>query len=126
MSDLSFPKLERLKSKKRISKVFQSGKALYKYPLRVLYLEVLAKSDVPVKVAFSVPKRKIARAVDRNSVKRKMNESYRLHRKEIFENVNFKSDLELVFVYTMDEVLDSKTIEKSTIKLLKEIKKTLD
>ena len=127
MANKSFPSSERLKSKKLIGKIFREGRPLYKYPIRALCTtEELDNGGGEIKVAFAVPKKKIPKAVSRNKLRRRMKEAYRVNRKEILNEKEFGGRLNIVFVYLKDEMLEYRIIEKSMIKLLKEIKKTLE
>lgn len=91
--DLSFPKAEKLISRKLIDRLFTKGeaKAVSSFPLRLVYmaldnadedLQVNGKCKVKVQTQFlvSVPKRCFKHAVDRNRVKRQVREAYRLNR----------------------------------------------
>lgn len=88
----TFPQSEKLKSKLEIDKLFAKSKVVKEYPLRILYInssEDEEKKQFP-NVLVSVPKRKFKRAVDRNLLKRKIREAYRLN-KIIISNVQLKS-----------------------------------
>ncbi len=82
MMRFTFPKSERLKSRKLISQVFAQGKKKAAYPLLLFYLP-LETSDSTVKIAFSVPKKRVRSAVKRNRIKRLMREAWRLHKHQI-------------------------------------------
>jgi len=121
MPDLSFSRSEKLKSKKVISRIFDQGASSFKYPLRLKYM-ILGTSHVEesgIKVAFSVPKRRIAKAVHRNLIKRRMKEAYRLNRKEVALEGELKHKMLLVFIYQANEILEYNNIEKSVVKLMK-------
>ena len=75
-------KPEKLKSRKLIGQLFEEGKSVKKFPVRLVYLQTQHTSDFPVQVGFSVPKRNFKRAVDRNRIKRLLREAYR-HQKGI-------------------------------------------
>lgn len=76
--NFGFPAKERLKSKKQIEHLFESGQSVVQYPLKAWFLPVDA--DAGTKVAFAVPKKSFKRAVDRNRIKRQMREAYRLNK----------------------------------------------
>jgi ribonuclease P protein component len=73
----TFGKPEKLKSRKLIGKLFEDGKSVKKFPIRLVYLQTEHTSDFPIQAAFSVPKRNFKRAVDRNRIKRLLREAYR-------------------------------------------------
>lgn len=91
--DYSFPKAEKLVSKKLIDRLFTKGaaKALSSFPLRLVYMmldstdeDLMANGRKQVQrntqFLVSVPKRCFKHAVDRNRVKRQVREAYRLNR----------------------------------------------
>ncbi len=79
-----FPKTERLCSKIDIQQVFEKGSSFKYFPLKVVYNFVDetedSKQDAHVQILISIPKKKIKKAVERNQIKRKIRESYRLHK----------------------------------------------
>lgn len=88
--DFSYPKAEKLKSKKIIDLLFTEGKSVSKYPLRLVYLKHDFEEDVPLKIGVSVSKKYFKNAVDRNYFKRVLRESYRLNKQLLFENLGAK------------------------------------
>lgn len=81
----TFSKEERLCSKRLIDSLFHNGSSFIVYPYRVVLLPVSALSDIlPAQVLISVPKRRFKHAVDRNLLKRRMKESYRLQKAELY------------------------------------------
>ena len=86
--DRSFPRRERLKSKKRIARLFEQGKGGFVYPVRYVLLddsaeESVAGKDRSLSVLIAVPKRHHKRAVERNLLKRRMREAYRLNKQAL-------------------------------------------
>jgi len=79
----TFPKRERLTSRKTIQRLFSEGKSFAMPPLRVFYLPQPDPDISNHQLLFSVPKRAFKKAVDRNRVKRLMRESFRLNKKEL-------------------------------------------
>lgn len=116
-SDLrfTFPKSERLNSKKSIEELFNEGSYFYLYPFRVSYLFKEDLASYP-QVMFSVSKKKFKSAVKRNRIKRLMKEAYRLNKGSVAD----KSVL-VAFVYTSDEMPDFKFIQKRVEKALKKL-----
>ncbi|HLV14633.1 MAG TPA: ribonuclease P protein component [Xanthomarina sp.] len=83
----SYPKKEKLKSEKLISKLFLEGKSVSTYPLRMVYLKTTFDEEVKIKTGVSVSKRNFKKAVDRNHIKRLLREAYRLNNKAYFNNL---------------------------------------
>lgn len=107
-----FSKLEKLKSKKAIELLFQKGKSININPIRVVYLPKQEKSNIPANVGVSVPKKHIKLAVNRNLIKRRIREAYRLNNHD-FKNHLLKNNLgiELMFVYNSQQILPYSEIE---------------
>ena len=78
----SFKKEERLCNIKLIEKLYHTGSSFLVYPFRIIWLSSETNSEFPVQVLISVPKKKFKRAVDRNLLKRRIREIYRLHKSE--------------------------------------------
>ncbi len=119
---LTLKKQERLKSKKLLTQLFEGGNSLTQFPLRLIYLKVEHASNYPVQVAFSVPKRKFKRAVDRNRIKRLMRESYRQHKHILYHNLEDKYILMCIYIDEKEhKYVDIK--EKMILLLKKFVKK---
>jgi len=96
-------KHEKLKSKKAIEQLFAEGNRINSFPLQLIYLKNEHKSEFPIKVGFTVPKRFVKLAVHRNRIKRIMREVYRKN-KYIFLS-NLKEKYIFMFIYnTKDEI----------------------
>lgn len=76
----TFRKHERLTGRDRLKRVATTGLVVKQHPYRLVGLLMPLDTTVPAQVAFSVPKRHVKLAVDRNRVKRHMREAYRLHK----------------------------------------------
>lgn len=82
MTEFSFSKKDKLKSKTDIDLLFSKGSSVKKYPIRIIYY--LEESDQTIKkVGVSVSKRHFKKAVDRNRIKRLLREAYRLNQQLI-------------------------------------------
>ena len=80
-------KQERLKSKKLIGRLYEEGKVIKKFPLRMVYLQTEHTSKFPVQIGVSVPKRNFKSAVDRNRIKRLLRETYRKEKHTVYDAV---------------------------------------
>jgi len=117
--NFSFPKSEKLKSKKAIKLLFAEGNTVIKYPIKLFYLSV--DSSDKTKAAFSVPKHNFKKAVNRNRIKRQLREVYR-HQKHLLKNDDDLKYL-LFFLYIGKKKSTYTTIDASLINVLKKMKK---
>lgn len=110
----SFKKEERLCNIKLIEKLFNNGSSFLLYPFRIVWLSEDLSSNFPVQVLISVPKRKFKRAVDRNLIKRRIREVYRLQKSEdIYPFLNEHSAKILLSInYIGNEIPDYSFLEK--------------
>ena len=113
MPSLTFPKKEKLCGDIRIGKLFSEGKAFIVYPLRIVYQPSEEKTEVPVRVLISVPKKKIRKAVGRNRIKRLIREAYRLNKAEFIASIDEKKwHLNLAITYVSDKEADLSLIQE--------------
>lgn len=70
-----------------------------------------------IQAMFVVPKKKFKAAHDRNKLKRRMREAYRLQKAEFYVAIG-NTGLDLAFVYTSSKQEDYKTIYQAFNKLL--------
>jgi ribonuclease P protein component len=99
MGSFSFPKSERLNKKKVIQELFDKSSSFYLYPFRVYFQ--LSSDPESHQVMFSVSKRNFKKATDRNLIKRRMREAYRLNKAAIPGT----SKLQMAYIYTAKEIL---------------------
>lgn len=115
----TFSKHERLTKKKEIEALFSSGKSFSQFPFRVVYKikkeeekEYSTKPGSPsllerelggrgVRIAVSVPKKKIKLAVNRNRIKRLVREAWRLNKNLLIEQCKkSETSIDLLLIYT--------------------------
>jgi len=112
----TFKKAEKLSSKKDIQELFTNGSSFYLYPFKVVTLP--NSETIRHQVLFSVPKRIFKRAVDRNLLKRRMSEAYRLHKHLLPTEPQV---LNIAYIYTSKKIIDYASIalplKKSLIRI---------
>ena len=121
MTSLSFPRKEKLKSKKQIDALFEKGISVNNFPIKMLFLTTAFSDGTKTKAMFVVPKRNIRSAVKRNRVKRILREAYRLNRQDTFNNI--EGNFALAILYLGKEMPDYALIEKKMIGLLEKFLK---
>lgn len=94
--DKSFGKTEKLKSVKLFTQLFEEGKSISGYPLKLIYLPV-EHQDVSIKAGVTVPKRNFKSAVARNRIKRLLREVYRGNKAMVFNNTD--ANFAFLFLY---------------------------
>lgn len=98
---------ERLQLRKQIETLFQNGEAFSFYPIRVLYRSVprSEKETSPVRVAFSIPKKRVRKAVTRNRYRRLLREAWRLQKLSLYGNIPETEQWHCFLIFTGQETL---------------------
>ena len=112
----SFPKAERLHHKKLIQELFENGSSFYLYPFKVLYLPNPDGECQTHQVLVSVSKKKFKLAVERNIIKRRLKESYRLNKQMLYSQHPVLPPLLIAYIYTGKEIHPFQFIETKLIK----------
>ncbi|TFF34667.1 ribonuclease P protein component [Mucilaginibacter psychrotolerans] len=119
----TFKKEERLCNKKLIDGLFHNGSSFLCYPFRASWKPVDNAQEFPVQVVFSVSKKRYKRAVDRNVIKRRMREAYRLNKQAYLYNILGEADKRIVLSigFIGKEMADYALMEKKMLKLLAQL-----
>jgi ribonuclease P protein component len=121
----SFHKGEHLCSKKVIDKLFLEGKSIFTFPVKIVYLENKLPSNYLVQAAFTVGKRNFKRAVQRNLIKRRMREVYRLNKNKFYDELGEKQ-IAVFFIFTGKTIPEYRQIEISMKKGIKKLLSELE
>lgn len=106
-------KIERLHGTADTESLFAGKKkSVYIHPLRVVF-KAQIEEDLPTRIMVIVPKRHFKHAVDRNLLKRRLREAYRLNKREL--------KYDIAFIYSSDEMADFCTLQAAVIKALDKI-----
>jgi ribonuclease P protein component len=118
----TFTKEERLCNKKLIDGLFHNGSSFLCYPYKVSWL-LNPDQQVLAQVLFSVSKRRFKNAVDRNLIKRRTREAYRLNKQEQLYAVLAATDKKIVFSlgYIGKGIEPYELVEKKMRKLLSQL-----
>ena len=109
-----FPKEQKLCHKKEIERLFKRGKSISQKSFTVIWdLPEIYNDSVLLKTLIIVPKKKIKLAVQRNLVKRRIKEAYRIQKNhlELFLESN-KQQLNIAIIYQEEEILEYKKIDQ--------------
>ena len=108
------PKRERLCRKKTIGLLFGGGgDSFARHPVRFVWKVLPLAEPVPLQVAFSVSKKNFKRAHQRNLLKRRLREAWRLHKGKLEEHfVAQGAQAAFMIIFQGKEAVDFATIEK--------------
>jgi ribonuclease P protein component len=79
MTRFGLSKKEIISNKKNIATLFEEGKSYLYYPFRYIFKLDDSQHNI-LQVLFTVPKKKVPLAVNRNRIKRQMKEAFRLNK----------------------------------------------
>jgi ribonuclease P protein component len=128
LKQFSLSRSERVRKKKEIETVFNSGKILFSYDLFLKSIFIIEKNinKSGVEIAAAVSK-KVGKAVWRNRVKRLIKESYRLNKHLIMELAKEKKS-RVVIIFSPNKLNEKKApkvklnnISPGIVELIKEI-----
>jgi len=114
----SFPKNERLCGKTTIDNLFENGDSIKDSIFRLVWNTEEFDNDIIAKTLIVVPKKNIKNAANRNVLKRRIREAFRIHKSELYKKIKSKKQqLAIVIIYQEQEISPHKVIEEK-IKLI--------
>jgi ribonuclease P protein component len=111
----TFHKTERLKSKMVFSDLISAGHSAKKYPFVLIWKKVDTEQEFPIRIAFSVSKKRFPLAVDRNEMKRKISELYRLNKAKWYNHLS--DNYAALLIFTSKEKMNSAELETKLIQV---------
>ena len=108
----SFRKEERLHKEKLIEELFSKGSSFYSFPFKVYFMTNPDETYPYHQVLVSVSKKNFKKATDRNLIKRRMREAYRMNKFAIVAS----QKLLIAYIYTAKEILTFAQIQERLVK----------
>ena len=116
----SFPKNERLCGKNTIDNLFANGSSIKGSFFRLVWNTEEFDNDIIAKTLIIVPKKYIKNAANRNVLKRRMRDAFRIYKSGLYTSIKSKNQqLAIAIIYQGQEILSYKVIEEK-IKLILE------
>lgn len=123
-----FFKEERLCSKKSLDLLFKKGSSFLLYPYRATFIfEAQSSAHFPAQVVINVAKKRYKRAHDRNLIKRRTREAYRLQKQvALYEKLERKDQLLLLGLqYVGKQIYPYAFLEKRLAQLFNKLLKQI-
>jgi ribonuclease P protein component len=122
----TYPKNEKLKSRKVLESLFAKGKSLNIFPIKVFYsieaTDVPTSNEILVKTGVGASSRNFKKAVDRNKIKRLLREVYRTQKQDLLAKAKNKNiQLSLFFLFIGKELPQYADLNVPMEKLLEKL-----
>ena len=109
----AFLKNERLCGKTTIDNLFTHGSSINSPCFRLVWNNEEFDNETIAQTLIVVPKKNIKNAVNRNILKRRIREAFRIYKSELYEKIRSKNQqLAIAIIYQGQEILPYKVIEE--------------
>ncbi len=119
--DFTLPKAEKLCHEVAIKELFTKGESAFLFPFKLIFKRKTLLDAIPTQVVFSVSKRNFKLATDRNWIKRRLRELYRLHKNLFFDKQGIPCLQHLGIVYVAKEKIEYAQLKKKFVAASKKI-----
>lgn len=126
---ITFNKKERLRSRKAFDELIKHGRSFNSHPFLIIWKksDKEIKERCPVQISVSVPKKLFKHAVDRNIIKRRTHEAYRINKHKLIKHLEKKGyKFDIIFVYRKKDIADYKSIEEGITSAIKFLQKNYE
>lgn len=108
----TFSKQERLCGKKQIDNLFATGESFKEGSFAVIWKTQKGNLEFPAQIMISIPKRNIAKANQRNLLKRLVREAYRKQKQILYKALS-KQEKQIIFAisYLKSNIIKKKEVE---------------
>ena len=108
----TFSKQERLCGKKQIDNLFATGESFKGGSFAVIWKTQKGNLEFPAQIMISIPKRNIAKANQRNLLKRLVREAYRKQKQILYKALS-KQEKQIIFaiIYLKSNIIKNKEVE---------------
>lgn len=123
----TFPAQEKLKSRKSIQSLFEGRKSFSSDGVRLIY-KIIDPSAEPIPLfAVSVPKKYSKKAVQRNLLKRRIREAYRLNKSELMMVcAKHHISVEMMWIWTKPDKPEYKEISDQVKMIIEKLLKKIN
>ena len=115
-----FPKEEHLTSKLIIDRLYKEGASVVSFPLRAVFIPLEPQEKQPTAaILINVAKKRFRHAVDRNLLKRRIREAYRLNKSPFIEELcAMGKNMAVAILYIDNRHSSTEYLKKKMVKLL--------
>ncbi len=111
--ELTLGREERLRNNLSIQELLKHGRTVSLFPLKIYWnLSADPRQKYPARAAVSVPRRKYRKAVERNLMKRRLKEAYRLNKYMLYDPLDRRQlKIHLIILLLSDEFIPFAQLE---------------
>lgn len=122
----TYPRSEKLKSRKLIQELFARGKSVSAAPIKCLYIIQPEGMTELIQTGVGVSARNFRKSVQRNRIKRMLREAYRNNNQSLHQTISQqKTSLALFMLYVGKDMPEWNTLQTAVKASLEKLQKAL-